>query len=597
MPPRFLPEPEIEAGWRVVISGMARVVHRVAPPANGPIAIASRQGLLIPQAAFVARLGGSDKLKKVLNALTVMEAPSPGKPRFMARKTASAYGYVRIGKEQHLCIPRIKGRALLRAGAISEIIDDPTPLPPPRILSDQACAIAVPLYSYQEAAVDYICGGPLSEEAANAHAANHYQQMDTGLGKTRVAGGVIAKKRVPAVVVVPTEAIRQQWIDEFAEVFPGLKCGAYVNFPKDSRKVAPSAATHDVVVFIVNTFREKDSSVLDGFGMVIFDEAHEFHSPVNRKSLWLSQTRYVLGLSATPEQDSSRNLDRYVFFHLGTPVAQESIPNFDATEANFLGRVRKVEYAGQPEYCESAVTSAGTMSAVGTIGNVIKDPARLALVTAEVNRLLHMHEQAGAAKNGLGPHPDDGHIRRHGVFVFAEHREYLPDLRTALIAHFGKDEVMAPELEEAKSVSVLRGGVAKNAVQNARKIGAHIVLTTYGYSRRGISLPDMTALVKATPRRHGGVQIIGRILRRGSDQTILREVVDIVDMRTGLKSQYGDRKKDYEKKGWPISVVKASWEDYAIKKNPEIADGEPEPDEDSEAEVETTLDDVFEDIE
>ena len=571
----------------------------------GPVAIASRQGLLIPIKPLTERLGGSDKLKKVLNALTVMEAPCPGRPRFMARKTASAYGYAKIGKEQHLCIPRLKGQALLRAGAISEIVDDPAPLPPPRQISDAACAIAVPLYSYQEAAVNYICDGPLSEEAADAHAANHYQQMDTGLGKTRVAGGVIAKKRVPTAVVVPTEAIRQQWIDEFAEVFPGLKCGAYVNLPKGSRKVAPSAETHDVVVFIVNTFREKDSSILDGFGMVIFDEAHEFHSPVNRKSLWLAQTRYVLGLSATPEQDSSRGLDRYVFFHLGTPVAQNSIPEFDATEANFLGRVRKVEYSGQPEHCESAVTAAGTMSAVGTIGNVIKDPARMALVTAEVDRLLHMHERTGAAKSGLGPHPEDGHMRRHGIFVFAEHREYLPDLRAALIAHFGKDEVVAPELEDAgggaKSVSVLRGGVAKNAVQNARKIGAHIVLTTYGYSRRGISLPDMTALVKATPRRHGGIQIIGRILRRGSDQTILREVVDIVDVRTGLKSQYGDRKKDYEKKGWPISVVKASWEEYADKKgNAAAADGEPghtDPDEDADAEPDATLDDVFEDAE
>ena len=284
-----------------------------------------------------------------------------------------------------------------------------------------------------------------------------------------------------------------------------------------------------------------------------------------------------------------------MFFHLGTPVAQDSIPAFDASEANFSGRVRKVEYSGQPEYCESVVTSAGTMSAVGTIGNIIKDPARMALVTAEVDRLLRRHEQADAAKNGLGPHPQDGHVRRHGVFVFAEHREYLPALRAALVAHFGKDEVVAPELEEAKSVSVLRGGAAKNAVQTARKIGAHIVLTTYGYSRRGISLPDMTALVKATPRRHGGIQILGRILRRGSDQTILREVVDIVDVRTGLKSQFSDRKKDYEKKGWPISVVKASWEEY----NTAAVDGEPapaDPDGDSDAEPDATLDDVFEDV-
>jgi hypothetical protein len=68
----------------------------------------------------------------------------------------------------------------------------------------------------------------------------------------------------------------------------------------------------------------------------------------------------------------------------------------------------------------------------------------------------------------------------------------------------------------------------------------------------------MTAIVLTTPRRNGSKQIIGRILRRGSDESIIREIVDIVDMRCNLHSQYYDRKKIYIEKGYDITTIKIS---------------------------------------
>ena len=97
-------------------------------------------------------------------------------------------------------------------------------------------------------------------------------------------------------------------------------------------------------------------------------------------------------------------------------------------------------------------------------------------------------------------------------------------------------------------ISVLRGGITKQTFNDARDAKAHIVLTTYGYSRRGISLPDMTALILVSPRRNGSRQIIGRILRRNSDEGIIRQIVDIVDVHTVLKSQSSERIKIYREK-------------------------------------------------
>lgn len=74
----------------------------------------------------------------------------------------------------------------------------------------------------------------------------------------------------------------------------------------------------------------------------------------------------------------------------------------------------------------------------------------------------------------------------------------------------------------------------------------------------------MTALVKASPRRNGQTQINKRIERRGSDQRIKRVIVDIVDMRTGLKGQASDRAKVYKEMGYSIYTTRISHEQIKL---------------------------------
>ena len=574
----------------------------MAAPPSLVYAEVGRRGLEIPLDLFRTRVGGEAPLRKILGALSVTEKVHPGRPRGMAPTTRRAYIIERAppgGGPALLIVPRAKGAPLLRARTRAGLpfldgvragVRAGAPLPEPRRLAEERCAAAEPLYEYQEAAVNYLCDGPFGGAAAalggDAAAAlggvaaatlggDAYLQMDTGLGKTRVGLAVIARRREPALIVVPTDAIAHQWVDECLELYPDMQVAVYHNPPKGSRRPPPSPLTHDVILIIVNTFRGKTPDFMEGFGTVILDEAHEFHSVHNCRALWLSQTRAVLGLSATPAERPD-GLDRYVPLHLGAVILPAAIPGFDARAVNFRGEVRVLEYAGHPDYCETTVTPAGTMSAILTIGAVVKDRARLRLVAAEVERLYRLHETAGPAellRLGLGPRPaaaatrahPGGEVRRHGVFVFAEHREYLPALRAALLERLPPADVAAPELDK---VSILRGGVSRSAVGDARRARAHIVLTTYGFSRRGISLPDMTCIVEATPRRNGLRQILGRILRRGSDESILRQVVDIVDTRTGLRGQAADRRKVYVDKQYPITRESVSWEDYAPPRPP-----------------------------
>lgn len=535
--------------------------------AEGLVGTITARGLRIPTAALIGRLGGRRPYQKFLAALTVTEKAQPGRPKAYARARRSAHR----AEGLDLYVPRVKAPVLL-GRVLESVHEDPAFVEARRqirAIPEGSLVPAQPFYDYQLAAVEYLCdpGGPLAPGGAGSA----YVQMGTGMGKSRFGMAVAARGRGPVFIVVPTKAIRIQWMDEFREVFPDLSVGAYDNPPKNSRKVPAGPATHDVVVGIVNTVRAKDPGFFAGYATVILDEAHEYSSPKNIQVLWLVQeATYVLGLSATPAERPD-GLDRVVSHFLGKPIwAETDIPGFDIADVNFRGRVREVEYEGDPDHCETAVSAAGTVSAIETVGNIVQDPARLRLVAAEVERVYRLHETEGEETLrafGLGPRPADvatdnypaGDVRTHGVFVFAEHREYLPALRQALLERFAPEDVEVPEIDEETAPVVLRGGATRDQIGHAHR--ARIVLTTYGYSRRGVSIVEMTTIVLATPRRHGMNQILGRVTRRGSDESILRLVIDIKDVRTALKSQNTDRRKVYKEKGYPIYRVKVAHTD------------------------------------
>lgn len=577
-------------------------------------------GVLIPIEELKSTIPDAE-IKKILKKLTI-------KGKIVGRKTSQysapiikhAYKIEKIDNIKYLVLPRI---ALTHFSTYKTVI----------VYENIQCLekfelnleSELQLYPYQQIAVDYLF-------QLNTNVA--YLQMDTGLGKSRVGCAIIVKKQEPAIVVVPTQAIAEQWLSEFEEMYPSLKVIIYstaadlaiiennkkMTLKNKLDKIKPviNTTNYNVFIIIINTFREKDSDFIKNFGTIVLDEAHEYHSSCNCKALWLSQTKFVLGLSATPDERPDE-LDKYIQLHLGSIIYPKDIPNFDISSVNFKGCVRTVEYEGADKYCEAVLTPAGTISAILTITNILNDPYRLALVVKEIKRLNTIHLTEEGASHGL----IDG--KKHGIFVFAERRDFLITLRDALAKEVGLDEILAPELadaglgrqplgseccEDAESndeeelenlddeldenldedlsenldedldnsgsrprpvprpasaaISVLRGGISKNTMVETRKAKAHIVLTTYGYSRRGISLPDMTSLVLVSPRRNGMRQIIGRILRRNSDETIIRQIVDIVDVCTVLKGQFAERKKIYiEKFGKKnMSKVEFKWNQF-----------------------------------
>lgn len=612
-----------------------------AKQVGGGRGVAGPEGFEVEKEVFLEMLGTTARGRqkewtRLRKALTVVQRPTPGMPvaARQALRKETALTEVRSGNTTLVRMPWAVGAAFVARGRIGVHM----PLPPARTVPPPSAAgeagswePAEPFYDYQAGlARALLCDGPAWEAPLGAARAGRAQAraylcMGTGLGKTRQVLALLPYLRTPALVVAPSSlGIARQWVAQARQVFPGLRVVLYTN-PEDAKarkrgRPPLGPADYDLVVAVVNTLRSKPPEFFRGYGLIVYDEAHEMHSPANLRLLWKAQAVRVLGLSATPAERVD-GLDRIVFAHLGRPLEAEKLLQDhekaadvsakrqaagSLAEALFPGRVREVHYRGASAFGEPVLGITGCVSAVLSVDRLVGDPARLRLVAAEAARLRAL---------------DGG---RHCVYIFAEHRRFLPLLQAALIAHYealsrrlpaGPAEgrtgptrvpaerewsgprarggpngegppdadadaagprILVPELdapgeEEGDDArperapkggsTMLRGGVPDAQLQAARH--AEIVVATYAYCRRGIDLPHMTAVVLATPRRGSMTQLLGRITRRGSDPALVRQVVDVRDMHSPLRTQSEGRRAAYKKRSWPIFRIRAVPEMYS----------------------------------
>jgi superfamily II DNA or RNA helicase len=100
-------------------------------------------------------------------------------------------------------------------------------------------------------------------------------------------------------------------------------------------------------------------------------------------------------------------------------------------------------------------------------------------------------------------------------------------------------------IESKSTLSILTGG-AKGDQINLSAEKATMIFTTYGYMGTGKSIPKMDTILFVTPRRNGVEQVIGRVFRPGPNKNE-RWILDIIDWKINLKSQWYERLNVYER--------------------------------------------------
>lgn len=383
-----------------------------------------------------------------------------------------------------------------------------------------------------------------------------------GQGKSFCAMDLIGRMRLKTLIVVPNSYLLDQWVQLIEYYFPDVTVGTlYGKKKKDG----------DIIIGIINTvcdlqsfkFVEKKpietigaklkyekverevlvDDILKEVGLAIFDESQMYVSKEFRKAFQRIWARYTLGLSATPDIREDK-LDIIHQLSLGPILVADELEGFNATQDAFESDACLVEYNAMDEHCKFNIREDGMIDYSSVISAIVSDPYRNDLIVNEIVQLMKQD---------------------HYTFVFSDRRMHLEHLYSLLEQKCSElNMISCLEMPESDKKIILYGGSSEETIDKAKKQST-VIFTTYAYSSTGVSITKMDALVLTTPRRSNMKQIINRVFRLGSDQTIRRTIIDIVDTKLPIKQQIRERVKAYRERSCDIKKRKVYAKNMTLK--------------------------------
>lgn len=374
-----------------------------------------------------------------------------------------------------------------------------------------------------------------------------------GCGKSFVAKDIIHHMKLKTLVVVPNTYLLDQWVTLLHQYFPTCTIGTLYGKQKQDG---------DIIVGIINTVAELKEftikekkpipnigktlkyakvervvnvdDILKTVGLTIFDESQMYVSKEFRKAFKRIWSRYTIGLSATPDIREDK-LDRIHQMWLGPILDAETLDGFSITQDSFESNAHMIEYHASDEHCRFSTREDGMLDYASIVESIVNDPMRNQLIVDETIKLMR-----------------EGYY----TFIFSDRRSHLEHLYGLLEQACKESNKEASiEMPESDKKIILYGGSSEETIDKAKKM-SNVILTTYQYSSTGVSITKMNGLVLATPRRSNMKQIINRVFRLGSDQSIRRMIVDIVDAKLPIKRQVQERIKAYKERGCEIIKTK-----------------------------------------
>ena len=452
-------------------------------------------------------------------------------------------------------------------------------------------ADTMPLYTNQQSVLEYLLDNQFSDKAIIAGRANANLKMPAGSGKTRLGLGLAKALGLKTLVVVPTEYLMLQWKEEYEDMFgDGYTAGLYSGKYKTDGHV---------VIGIINSLLRVAPEYFDKFGFVIFDESHDYCSETFSEIFWRAQRVCNLSLTATPDERKD-GFDRALKMHFGPIIDVKTLPNYKDDSVAFTGSVEAIKYVGPDAFTGIVLNEKmGLISVPHMIAQFIRDPYRNKLI---INKAMELYNQnrhiyiftdqrahafalrdmfkvanvlvdidvntgddtGDNANDNIGDNANDNPADDNKDACITEVVDKLDNLN--IIQGNDTDNTESIANIEGVNNHVLIGGVKKDVMDDAKeKKERSIIITTYGYSYRGVSIKHMDSLIIATPRASKFTQIIGRIKRKGGDASIPRKVIDIIDSATPLKKQFSERKKAYIREQLDIKTSNVRWNELNLQ--------------------------------
>lgn len=378
-----------------------------------------------------------------------------------------------------------------------------------------------------------------------------------GRGKTFMALAIAARLKRRFLIVVDKEFLMNQWRGEITALLPGLRVGilqadtAQTNtefikqkdptLPELKKRakeaglkvggnkeelmkrlaeakieVTPEAeeVTYDCTICMIQTLvqREFPEDTFRSYGFTIFDECHHLGAAHFSRALLKVQTKYMLGLSATPKRDDG--LTKVFEWFLGKPVYWEKSREPDETVI-----VRCEQFTcDDAEYTEVPTDYRGEMIMARLLSRVVE-------CTERTQKIAQIIKEICADPN-----------RR--VLVLSERIGHLKSIETLLEP-------------SGLTMSYYVGGM-KEAVREEGAKTAKVLLASYAMASEAMNIKTLNAVILASPRKKVE-QSTGRILRTQiSQRTVAPLIVDIVDVHGVYQGMWKKRRTYYKKCAYKI---------------------------------------------
>ena len=338
--------------------------------------------------------------------------------------------------------------------------------------------------------------------------------LHTGGGKTVCALYIASQLRLPTLIIVHNSFLRDQWVDRIQQFLPRARIG---RIQGDTLEVEG----RDVVIAMLQTLSMKDLPIatFKPIGLVIVDECHHIASEVFVQALPKVTSKYMLGLSATPQRKDGLMFVAHWF--LG-PLLYES-PHADIHDTAV--RVEVYQYENKdPVFNEILYNAQGVMFTSLMINKLAECEHRTLWLTEILKDVL-----------------DESPHRQ--VLVLTDRVQHTKDILARL----------SPDLQAKAAILSTDVKAAARAEFCASK---SILLATYAMCKEGFDVPTLNTLLMATPRPDID-QIVGRILRvEKSARTVAPLILDIVDPQ--FRRQFQERNALYKKRAYTVLTMELS---------------------------------------
>ena len=334
--------------------------------------------------------------------------------------------------------------------------------------------------------------------------------LQTGGGKTICALYIASQLKLPAIILVHNTFLKDQWVDRIKAFLPFARIGFIQGDKIETEQ-------KDIVIAMIQSLalKDYDIKIFKNIGLTIVDECHHIASDAFSRSIPKVTSKYMLGLSATPDRKDKL---MYVIHWLLGPLLYKS------NTADKVDSLVKVEYyefePPEKEFNEVILNQSGVMFTSLMINKVVDYKPRNQFL---IEILKDVYPEKGRQILVLTDRVD------HAQVLFS---------------------MLPPEIQAKTGILSRKVESAERSKMTETK---RILIATYQMCKEGFDVPTLNTLLMATSRPDVD-QILGRILRIEKDKrTIQPLILDIVD--PAFRRQFQERLSLYKSRQYLIEKM------------------------------------------